>query len=69
MRHLLLVLALTLQGCGWYYLQPDPNLVATAAPAPDFSLPAGSGDVAPVVSLADLRARGHVVLVFYRGHW
>ncbi|MBX3466967.1 MAG: hypothetical protein KF878_08715 [Planctomycetes bacterium] len=68
MRRALLVLALTLQGCGWYYLQPDPNLVPVAAPAPDFSLPAGTG-VAPVVSLSDLRARGHVVLVFYRGHW
>lgn len=62
------LLVLALQGCGWWYLEPDPNLVAKAALAPAFSLPAGNG-VAPVVSLGDLRAQGHVVLVFYRGRW
>ncbi len=68
-RALVGLLVLTLQGCGWWYLQPDPNLVQTAALAPPFALPAGSGSAAPTVSLDDLRARGHVVLVFYRGHW
>ncbi len=35
-------------------------------PAPDFTLPNASGGS---VSLADLRARGPVVLSFYRGRW
>ena len=36
------------------------------APAPDFTLPNASGQP---VSLAALRARGPVVLSFYRGRW
>ena len=35
-------------------------------PAPDFTLPNAAGGS---VSLADLRARGPVVLSFYRGRW
>jgi len=35
-------------------------------PAPDFTLPNAAGHK---VSLADLRARGPVVLSFYRGRW
>ena len=35
-------------------------------PAPDFTLPNGGGEP---VSLAGLRARGPVVLSFYRGRW
>lgn len=62
-------LVLGLKGCGWWYLEPDPNLVATHAQAPRFALPAASGSAAPVVSLDTLRAAGHVVLVFYRGRW
>lgn len=66
-RLLLALAALgALPGCGWYYLEPDANLVATQAMAPEFTLPAADGDP---VSLADLRERGDVVLVFYRGHW
>jgi hypothetical protein len=35
-------------------------------PAPDFSLPNGAGRP---VGLTELRARGPVVLSFYRGRW
>jgi hypothetical protein len=35
-------------------------------PAPDFTLPNAAGHP---VSLAELRARGSVVLSFYRGRW
>ena len=35
-------------------------------PAPDFTLPNADGRP---VSLAELRARGPVVLSFYRGRW
>ena len=35
-------------------------------PAPDFTLPNATGNA---VSLAQLRARGAVVLSFYRGRW
>ena len=35
-------------------------------PAPEFTLPNADGTP---VSLADLRARGPVVLSFYRGRW
>jgi hypothetical protein len=34
--------------------------------APEFSLPDQDGHT---VALADLRAHGPVVVVFYRGHW
>jgi cytochrome oxidase Cu insertion factor (SCO1/SenC/PrrC family) len=39
---------------------------AEAAVAPDFTLPDQDGQAH---ALADLRAKGPVVLVFYRGHW
>jgi hypothetical protein len=43
------------------------NRVAkVGAPAPDFTLPNVAGQP---VSLAALRARGPVVLSFYRGRW
>jgi hypothetical protein len=61
-----LLLALLLQGCGWYFLERDPNEVAKGAVAPSYTLPSHLGGQ---VSLADLRAQGDVVLVFYRGHW
>lgn len=35
-------------------------------PAPDFTLANTEGEP---VALADLRARGPVVLTFFRGHW
>ena len=35
-------------------------------PAPDFTLPNAAG---ASIGLADLRARGPVVLSFYRGRW
>jgi hypothetical protein len=42
------------------------RIVRAGQPAPDFTLPSAAG--APV-SLAQLRARGPVVLSFYRGRW
>lgn len=64
---LLLVTALTLTAPGcFYWLDADPRQLPVGAPAPDFELPAAAG---PPVGLAALRAEGHAVLVFYRGHW
>jgi hypothetical protein len=42
------------------------RVVKVGAPAPDFTLPNVGGQP---VSLAALRARGPVVLSFYRGRW
>jgi hypothetical protein len=42
------------------------RIARVGQPAPEFSLPSAGG--APV-RLADLRARGPVVLSFYRGRW
>ena len=42
------------------------RVAKVGAPAPDFTLPNASGQP---VSLAELRARGPVVLSFYRGRW
>jgi hypothetical protein len=42
------------------------RIARVGQPAPEFSLPNAGG--APV-RLADLRARGPVVLSFYRGRW
>jgi hypothetical protein len=42
------------------------RVVRVGQPAPDFTLPDAAG--APV-ALAGLRARGPVVLSFYRGRW
>ena len=59
-------LAVLLQGCGWYFLERDPNEVPSGATAPAFALDSHQG---AKVALDDLRKQGHVVLVFYRGHW
>ena len=45
---------------------PAPAELARADLAPEFTLPDHHGRD---VSLADLRKDGHVLLVFYRGHW
>ena len=42
------------------------RIVKVGAPAPDFTLPNVAGQP---LSLAALRARGPVVLSFYRGRW
>ena len=42
------------------------RIAKVGAPAPDFTLPNATGQP---VSLAALRARGPVVLSFYRGRW
>ena len=42
------------------------RVVKVGVPAPDFTLPNAAGQP---VSLAGLRARGPVVLSFYRGRW
>lgn len=42
------------------------RVAKVGAPAPDFTLPNVAGQP---VSLAALRARGPVVLSFYRGRW
>lgn len=42
------------------------RVAKVGAPAPDFTLPNQTGQP---VSLAALRARGPVVLSFYRGRW
>ena len=42
------------------------RIVKVGQPAPAFTLPNAAGRE---VSLADLRARGPVVLSFYRGRW
>ena len=42
------------------------RITKVGQPAPDFTLPNAAGDK---VGLAELRARGPVVLSFYRGRW
>ena len=42
------------------------RIARVGQPAPDFTLPDAQGHS---VSLAELRARGPVVLSFYRGRW
>jgi hypothetical protein len=42
------------------------RIAAVGQPAPDFALPDTAGRT---VGLAELRARGPVVLSFYRGRW
>jgi hypothetical protein len=42
------------------------RIAEVGQPAPDFTLPDASGRP---VALGDLRARGPVVLSFYRGRW
>jgi len=61
-RHLL-VGALALAACRLRSHAAGPRV---RQPAPAFELPDEAGRN---VSLAQLRARGPVVLVFYRGHW
>lgn len=60
----LLFASSVLLGCPRIETRTPP--VATLAQAPDFSLPDESGKP---VSLTELRRRGPVLLVFYRGHW
>lgn len=56
-----------LAGCGVTTInRPAPPRVAAEATAPDFTLPAHDGRR---VALAEALSRGHVALVFYRGHW
>jgi len=43
----------------------DARVAAAHAPAPDFSLQGTTG----LFHLADALSKGHVLLVFYRGHW
>jgi hypothetical protein len=43
----------------------EAKVAPPSAPAPDFTL---EGTLGPF-HLADTLARGHVLLVFYRGHW
>jgi cytochrome oxidase Cu insertion factor (SCO1/SenC/PrrC family) len=43
-----------------------PTVLRVGEPAPDFTLPDATG---AAVSLASLRERAPVVLVFYRGYW
>jgi AhpC/TSA family len=42
------------------------RITKVGRPAPDFTLPNAAGHT---VSLAELRARGPVVVSFYRGRW
>ena len=42
------------------------RIVQVGRPAPDFTLPNAAGHP---VTLGDLRAKGSVVLSFYRGRW
>ena len=42
------------------------RITKVGQPAPDFTLPNAAGHT---VSLAELRARGPVVVSFYRGRW
>jgi hypothetical protein len=42
------------------------RIVPVGSPAPDFTLPSTTGQP---VGLASLRARGPVVVSFYRGRW
>jgi hypothetical protein len=42
------------------------RVAKVGSPAPEFTLPNAAGQP---VSLGDLRARGSVVLSFYRGRW
>lgn len=56
-----------LTGCGVTKIDvAAPPRVAAEATAPDFTLTAHDGRR---VALAEALSRGHVVLVFYRGHW
>jgi len=67
LRLTLLACLLLSPGCGWYYLDPDPNQVAVGARTPSFSLPNRYGET---VALEDLLADDHnAAIVFYRGHW
>jgi hypothetical protein len=62
-RRAVLVLAF-LTACG---LRPTQRAQLTDdQPAPDFTLTSHTG---AKVALADGLGAGHVVLVFYRGHW
>ena len=59
-------LLLLAPGCGWYYLEKDPNELEVRVAAPEFELESHTKER---IQLSALRAQGNVVLVFYRGHW
>ncbi len=65
-RAALVVLASSLALGSGCLLRSRGTPVAEEQLAPDFALPDEQGHTH---ALADLRAKGPVVLVFYRGHW
>ena len=65
-RAALAVLATTLATGSGCLLRSRGTPVTREAIAPEFSLPDQDGRT---IALADLRAHGPVVVVFYRGHW
>lgn len=62
------VLAITAAGCGAITSidVATPAAVTATGVAPPFALTSHEGQT---VRLADALAAGHVLLVFYRGHW
>lgn len=65
MRRAVVVLAITLGAC--FGIRPTQRAqIADSDRAPEFALTSHTG---AQVALADGLAAGHVVLVFYRGHW
>jgi hypothetical protein len=59
-----LAIVISLAGCfGLDIAKPAPSTIERAVP---FSLAAHDGSQ---VALADVLAKDHAVLVFYRGHW
>jgi len=63
-----IALAITAAGCGAVTsieVARPPAVTATDL-APPFALPSHEGQT---VTLGDALEAGHVVLVFYRGHW
>jgi cytochrome oxidase Cu insertion factor (SCO1/SenC/PrrC family) len=65
-RRRVLVAVVALAFAGGCRLQPQGSPKTVAERAPAFALPDHNGNQ---VELANLRERGPVVIVFYRGHW
>ncbi len=63
-----IALAITAAGCGAVTSieVARPAAVTATDLAPPFTLPSHEGQT---VTLGDALEAGHVVLVFYRGHW